>query len=630
VPPGTLQLHVTFVLYKTLNQNNMKSIITCLLLFAAFTFTEKATAQPSNCQAAFTYTLDSTGTIATFTNTSTGNITNVSYSFGDGTASSLFNPVHLYNSPGPHIVCLTVWDSAGTCQSTFCDTVNGGSTTSGCSASFSLQSTGLTVYFYGYLAFGTNAVSYTWDFGDNTSGTGAFPQHIYTASGTYNVCVTVATAGGCIASYCDSVTVTAVTGCNASFNASNNGLLNTVSFTNTSTGNNLVYFWDFGDGTTSTLINPLHTYSGNGTYTVCLTIGDPATGCQDTYCTAVTVGNSVGCNAVFGFQNTGNTYYFYAANAPGLTHNWSLGDGTYDFTANPVHTYSGPGTYIVCHTITDSVTSCTATYCDTVIISQGGNCNVTYTFSTDSTGTIFTFAGSASGTTGGLSWSFGDGTGGTGPSIVHQYTTSGVYIVCLSLLGANGTVLCSWCDSIAVGTPVLCIPVFYSYTDSNVIGNGNVYFGVSNPCGNTQYVWTFGDGTTGSGSTPVHNYADSGWYNVCVTAYTPAGNYTFCDSIYALRLGSTSIAETAASIGLKIAPNPADELAKIQFTLHQQSDVMISLTDIQGKIQSVLYNGVMPAGEVKLNLNTGDLQSGIYLLDMLVNGISIHQRIAVQ
>ena len=46
----------------------------------------------------------------------------------------------------------------------------------------------------------------------------------------------------------------------------------TLAFTNTSTGDNLTYYWDFGDGNTSTLQNPTHTYVTAGFFSVILTV----------------------------------------------------------------------------------------------------------------------------------------------------------------------------------------------------------------------------------------------------------------------------------------------------------------------------------------------------------------------
>jgi len=46
----------------------------------------------------------------------------------------------------------------------------------------------------------------------------------------------------------------------------------TVHFINNSTGNPTSYLWDFGDGSSSTLKHPSHTYANNGTYSVLLSI----------------------------------------------------------------------------------------------------------------------------------------------------------------------------------------------------------------------------------------------------------------------------------------------------------------------------------------------------------------------
>ena len=52
---------------------------------------------------------------------------------------------------------------------------------------------------------------------------------------------------------------------------------------NLSYGSNLTYLWNFGDGNTSTIANPVHVYSSNGNYQLCLTV-DNGVGCNQTYC----------------------------------------------------------------------------------------------------------------------------------------------------------------------------------------------------------------------------------------------------------------------------------------------------------------------------------------------------------
>ncbi|PKO97639.1 MAG: hypothetical protein CVU14_10255, partial [Bacteroidetes bacterium HGW-Bacteroidetes-9] len=76
-----------------------------------------------NCQASFfAYPGDSLATSLNylFINTSTPGYTSQQWAFGDGTGSMEPNPVHAYASPGIYNACLTIWDSLGNCQSTYC------------------------------------------------------------------------------------------------------------------------------------------------------------------------------------------------------------------------------------------------------------------------------------------------------------------------------------------------------------------------------------------------------------------------------------------------------------------------------------------------------------------------------
>lgn len=83
--------------------------------------------------------------------------------------------------------------------------------------------------------------------------------------------------------YSDSIPLTP-TDCHASFFiAPDTGNVNDWILYDFSTSSGaMTYFWDFGDGTTSTLASPAHTYSALGNYMICLTISDGV--CTDTYC----------------------------------------------------------------------------------------------------------------------------------------------------------------------------------------------------------------------------------------------------------------------------------------------------------------------------------------------------------
>ena len=117
------------------------------------------------------------------------------------------------------------------------------------------------------IAGGSN-VSYAWDFGDSTSGSGASPSHTYTAPGSYTAEVT-ATNSVNQATVTTSVQVEAAI---SGLNAANDGptfLGNVTQFTaSLSTGSNVIYEWDFGDGESDSGAAVSHQYASPGIFTV--------------------------------------------------------------------------------------------------------------------------------------------------------------------------------------------------------------------------------------------------------------------------------------------------------------------------------------------------------------------------
>jgi PKD repeat protein len=192
---------------------------------------------------------------------------------------------------------------------------------------------------------------------------------------------------------CDSMAL------NAAFNLSISG--NTLACTDLSTvgsGSIFAWQWDFGDSNTSNLQNPTHTYAGPGVYTVCLVISGGANGvlCRDTICKTIEIigtphdpCDSLALNANFNvFSVVGNTVTFNDLSSGSITQwDWDFGDaGTATFNAatNPVHTYPGPGAYVVCLVVTyaDAVTICRDTICKDIIIESSG-CDFSDDYSTN-------------------------------------------------------------------------------------------------------------------------------------------------------------------------------------------------------------------------------------------------------
>jgi len=117
--------------------------------------------------------------------------------------------------------------------------------------------------------------SWRWDFGDGDTSNLQNPSHTYTIAGTYTVSLTVSNACGLDDETKDNY-ITVSEAPVADFNATpTSGCAPLpVNFTDNSTGSPTSWSWDFGDGDTSNLQNPPHTYTSAGTYTVSLTVSN--------------------------------------------------------------------------------------------------------------------------------------------------------------------------------------------------------------------------------------------------------------------------------------------------------------------------------------------------------------------
>ncbi len=133
---------------------------------------------------------------------------------------------------------------------------------------------------------GNNVVSYSWNFGDGSSGTGINTSHCYTVSGNYNVTLDGVTQKGCK----DSLTLTNLIHVfpipHADFSASPSLITdiydNTINFYDQSTGSTIaVWHWLFPYGTNYFVKNPVFTFEPEGTYPVTLIVIN-SNGCADT------------------------------------------------------------------------------------------------------------------------------------------------------------------------------------------------------------------------------------------------------------------------------------------------------------------------------------------------------------
>ncbi len=108
--------------------------------------------------------------------------------------------------------------------------------------------------------------------------------------------------------------------------------------------------WHFGDGDSSTAINPVHIYAKDSLYPVSLTVYDTATGCSDTKNDTIDVKPVFYCSNSFTYVKNNLTVSFYGSvnNSLPTIYKWSFGDFSYATGQNPQHVYSNAGIYKTC------------------------------------------------------------------------------------------------------------------------------------------------------------------------------------------------------------------------------------------------------------------------------------------
>ena len=201
------------------------------------------------------------------------------WDFGDNNQSTAQNPIHSYTSEGTFVVTLTVTDTVLGCQSTYSDTVKvSGSIISDFSGSPLFGCNPLAVDFQTIVTQTPfPIVAWDWDFGDGNNSNLSNPSHTYQVPGTYTVTLNVTDEVGCT-NFVSKSNYVQVIGPDVAFSADTTQSCGSlmVQFTDLTMSNALItdWLWDFGDGSSSTMQNPSHTYTSLDSFDVTLTITD--------------------------------------------------------------------------------------------------------------------------------------------------------------------------------------------------------------------------------------------------------------------------------------------------------------------------------------------------------------------
>lgn len=310
-----------------------------------------------------------------------------------------------------------------------------------------------------------------------------------------------------------------------------------VNFSSAGSSNATNFYWDFGDGNTSTNASPSHTYTSGGVFNVRLIVENPqACKVRDTSFLNVTVDtNSI--NADFTVVQTDSCSPFRATftntSKPGssTSYQWSFGDGKTFTGGNPgTHEYDDTGTYTItlvlndpnaCNT-TDSVSktiSFNTKYVTAKFEGPPVACEKTKIQFNNRSVNALTFK-----------WDFGDGKTSTDPNPIHIYDTLGNYTIKMYAYNPN---TCNGVDSLNTSIKVEGTPIAgFRHSPIIPITNDPVVFTNTSQKA-TSYVWDFGDNTFTTLETPLPKfYRRTGTYLVCLQAINAAGcSDTICRNV---------------------------------------------------------------------------------------------------
>jgi PKD repeat protein len=474
-----------------------------------------------------------------FTDKSLDGPTSWLWDFGDGATSTQQNPCHIYTESGNYTVSLTVSNNGGP------DTLSRPDFVQIDSIPVPTFEANITTICAGGVVSFTDASSgnpswWVWDFGDGSPmSSEQHPIHTFETPGTYDVTLTAGNdCGSDSATRAALITVSEGVIANFSSDTTQACVPLTVHFINESLCEPTGYLWDFGDGSTSAEVSPVHLYSTSGTFTVSLTATRGGTSDTETKTDYITVNPLIADFVISITQGCAplSVQFTDRSSCNPTSWLWDFGDGTPTSNQqNPAHVYDAAGVFDVTLTVSTANSSDSLTIPAAVTVTK----RPVAAFSSDSTticsGDAVQFTDESSNEPTAWLWDFGDGTVSTEQNPSHTYSSVGIFTVSLSAINACGTDIITKSNYIGVDeAPVPafsaasvegCAPFMVQFTDQST----------KHP---TSWEWDFGDASpVSTEQNPIHVYSSGGTYDVTLTVTNA------CTSESLTRTGYISVSE---------------------------------------------------------------------------------------
>ena len=304
-----------------------------------------------------------------------------------------------------------------------------------------------------------------------------------------------------------------------------------VRFFNQSRGEITSYQWRFGDGGSSTAVNPTYTYRQPGTYTVTLTANGPggeanvsrqinvqSPDAPTAGFTQNRVSGQAPLRVQFEDQSTGRI----------TSRQWRFGDGSEPSNQeNPEHVFRQVGTYNVLLTVSGPGGSSTARRQITVENPDVPAPSAAFTASATEGEVPFSVQFNVNNTDNiqSYDWRIDGETFSNNPNPELTFTEAGEYLIELTVTGEGGQdsrqrVITATRPPDAPNVTIAAdpesgdVPLTVNFTSTSTGGTIN------------EYQWDFGDGAISTDANPTHIYEQQGTFDVSLTVSGPGGSQT--------------------------------------------------------------------------------------------------------
>ena len=592
----------------------------------------------------FEYSSVCIGDIISFTDLSEPppdySIINWEWNFGDGSTSTMQNPVNMYDEPGTYTITLSI-EADNECSNILFEDITiqplpvpSFSPLLGCS--------GTEIQFHNNSTVeGGTITNVFWDFDDGNTSSEQDPLHTYDEEGTYIVKITASSEYGCADSIMQLVEIRPGPLTDFSFGPACLG--ETVYFTdNTESqfGFQNFYLWDFGDGNTSTNQNPGHLFATLDTFSVSLTVTQIANGCANSITKNVIIHQNPEADFVNldACVNEMHQLIDSSSCTDGQISSWEWiieNTGTFE-TQNPSHIFSDTGSYIA-----------------ELFVSSEFNC-------TDSTSKILnihplpTAGFNPEPAFGGVPldvefqnlsndgviwiWDFGDGSVSYDYEPTHTYQDSGTFEISLITITEFGCQDTAY-DNIKTVVALYDVAVFNAMAEKTgnymTVTATLANFG-SLPLTSLELTVDFGEGTS------IKELWSGNLYSGAYLTYNLVSQYELSGDLPPYICVRADLTDDLTDndpdnnedcyipeesfIVIDPFPNPASSYITIEYILPAEGNIEIKLFNAIGQDVGTVFTGTGQTGLNRIIYNTEKLSNGTYNLKFDYEGNEVIKR----